>query len=496
MKKAVKGIIGLCGVLAVLGGALAALKLTEPEDTGNSSSESSEESGAGITLVPHEAVDTVTVKNSSGTLEVALLTEETDTSSATYTLKGYEDIPLNTSVVGTLVNNAKGLTSDSIVAENCENLEKYGLDKPQAEAEITFASGEKLSFSVGDTAPVASETYFMLDGENTVYTVSSSKMSNYMSELESFVSSTILEKPADDEYPKINSVVIERDDLDYNIKLEYDKKSDDDGYTGGTTASHVMTEPMNAYLTVEKSSPITDGLFGLTSSGVYSIHPGEAEIAEAGLSDPFCTVTTSCDDGNTYVFLMSEPFTGEDGTESHYAMFQGGNIIYIVSSQNAQWGTITPIDITSKIYIANYVWNITNLKASAGSVSQDIKLQLKDEYADAETFDANCFDVTKNGKEFDAARYQQFYALLVKAAAEDIALGEPVPEGEPMMSLEITDGYDGSVRKIDYYESSALNALVVIDGKSSFFCSKSYVETMIENISIMDSGEDYISTWK
>ena len=33
------------------------------------------------------------------------------------------------------------------------------------------------------------------------------------------------------------------DDLDYDIVLEYNEKSEDSAYSGGTTATHIMTQP-------------------------------------------------------------------------------------------------------------------------------------------------------------------------------------------------------------------------------------------------------------
>lgn len=502
MKKAVKGIIGLSAVLVVLGGGLAALKLTEPEDSGDSSSQSSSEaSGAGITLIKDEEIEKIKVKNTNQEFTVVVETAATEDSGAVYTIEGYEDIPLTTSVVGTLANNARGLTSDSIVEENSGELEKFGFGAPQAEAEITFASGETVSFTIGDISPVSSETYFKLDDSDTVYTVSTSKLSNYTKELNDFISSTILEEPDDADYPKVNSLRIQRGDLDYDIYLEYDVKSDDADYTGGTSATHVMREPTFSYLAAEKSASITNGLFGLTSTGVFSVHPGEAEIAEAGLSDPFCTVTMKCDDGNDYVFLMSEPFTDEDGTKCHYAMFSGGNIIYIVSAEDAKWGTVMPIDVASKILFGTYVWNISEMTVSGSGLDKvEFIISRKDSSEDSDDESSfllsEDFNVTMNGSEFDAERYREFYSFLVQASAEEFALNEAIPDGEPIASIEFFDSYTKVTQKVEFYDYSSLKALIVVNGESKYFCTKSFAETIAENAERIITGEDYITTWK
>ncbi len=495
MKKSVKGIIGLCAALAVLGGGLAALKLTEPEEKEESSVSVEDVEGAGIVLIKDEEVSKATVTRAGDTLKVVQLTAKTESSAATYTLEGYEDIPLTTSVVGTLVNNAKGLQSSQLIAENCTELAKYGLEKPVITVELTYESGETAVLEIGDATPAASETYVKVKGEDDVYTVSTSKVANYSMELEGFISSTILEEPAEEEYPIVNSVRIQRDDIDYDIYIEYDIKSEDDDYTSGTSATHILIEPIFSYLNVDQSAAITNGMFGLSSDGIFSIHADEADIAEAGLNDPFCTVTMSCDDGNDYVFLMSEPFSDENGETAHYGMLENGNMIYIVSAEDAKWGTVMPVDIASKIMFGTYVWNITELTASgSGAVTSEFVITHK---ADAE--DANNsahFDTTRNGQTFDTERYRQFYQFLVSAPAEDFAIGEEIPASEPIAVIEHNDYYTQQVNKIEFYEYSALKSLVVVNGEARFFCSKSYAETVLENIKRIESGEDYITTWK
>ncbi|MDE5835095.1 MAG: DUF4340 domain-containing protein, partial [Ruminococcus sp.] len=284
MNKTTKSIIGLGVAVIVLGGGLTALMLTEPKESENSESnistseESSEVYGEGILLIKDEKsgdaesiIKEVTVKNSTDKLHVVMDSAPTEDSMATYTLDGYEDIPLNTAVVGTLANNASNMITGSIVDENCDNLAKFGLDSPQAEVEVRFQTGTVKKFIVGDKAPANSETYVMLDGEKTVYTVATSYIANYSKPLDEFIEPVILAEPPEESYPKINSLKIEREDIDYNILLEYDKKSDDGKYSGGTSATMVMVEPTDAYLTVERSEDITNGMFGLQADGIYSV---------------------------------------------------------------------------------------------------------------------------------------------------------------------------------------------------------------------------------
>ncbi|MCM1505875.1 MAG: DUF4340 domain-containing protein [Ruminococcus flavefaciens] len=506
MNKTTKSIIGLSVAVVVLGGGLAGLMLTEPKDKENNeessvstSEESSEVYGEGIVLIQDEKneesdIKEVTIKNSTDNLHVVMKSPTTEESSATYTLDGYEDIPLNTALVGTLANNARNMVTGSIVDENCENLSKFGLDSPQAEVEVKFQTGTVKKFSIGDETPTKSETYVMLDGENTVYTVATSYLANYSKTLDDFVDMVILEEPPEESYPKINSLRIEREDIDYDIMLEYDKSSDDGKYSGGTSATMVMVEPTDAYLTVERSEDVTNGMFGLQAEGIYSIHCKESDIAEAGLKEPFCRVTMDCDDGNSYVLLMSEPFTDDNNKKCCYAMFEDGNIIYTVDTENAKWSTVMPIDITSRIMIGSYVWNITDMSVKTADMSEEFVIEPKDKNAD--NTKAEDFSVTRNGEVFDSERYRQFYGFLINASAEEFALDAEIPDTAPAVTVEYTDSYMKKTIKIEFYENTALTMLIAVDGKSKYICSKSYVDTLIENIKRIGTGEDYITTWK
>ncbi|MBQ8959665.1 MAG: DUF4340 domain-containing protein [Ruminococcus sp.] len=513
MNKTAKGIVALAGVLAVLGGGYAALRLTDPDEPEESSVSSEEDGSQHVILIRDDKVTGedpetgetlmgnvvhVQVKNETDELSVIPNPKAaTDENATKYTLEGYEDIPLRGAVIGTLANNANGLTTEAVIEENCSDLAKFGLADPVITVDVTYETGTEKTLLVGNKAPTGDATYVMLKGLDTVYTVRSSAMANYSNTLFDFVDKTIIEDPGQQNYPKVESVLIQREDLEGgDMYIEYDPRSDDEGYTGGTSATHILKRPTEAFLSVERSTAITTGMFGLSAEDIFSVHCQEPDIAEAGLKDPFCTVTMKCDDGNTYKLLLSEPFTSGEGSKSCYAMLEGGNVIYIVSTEKAQWATVTPVDIASKIFIGAYVWNITDLTAQAGDTAAEIKVTRKDPSAELETFSASDFNAAINGKTFDSERFRQFYSFLIGANAEEFALDEEIPEGDPAASITYTDSYSGQTTKVEFYDLSAMKDLIVIDGVSKFTISKSYVETLIENIQKLDSDEEFVLTWK
>ena len=509
MKKQVKGIICLSAVLAVLGGGFAFLKLTEPAE--EESSESSQLSypdskeGAGITIVtdseeegaPLGTVKSAVIKNAEGEIKVKLLEKanEDEGTSNTYTLEGFDDVNVNTSMVGTLVNNGNGMESSALIAENCTDLAKFGLDKPEVTVEFTYESGNVRKFFIGDQTPSSSDYYVMADGSNTVYTAAMSTLSNYHKAVKDFIENTVLESPSEEETPRIDKLTIEREDLDYDIVLEYDKNSED-SYSGGTSSTHKMTSPVEAFLSGDKSGTIVSGMFGLSSKDIYEVHCKESDIAGAGLNESFCKVTMKCDNGKSYTLLLSEYFTDDNGEKSCYAMLENSNVIYILSESNSQWLTVMPNDISSRIMIASYVWNVRDLsvKCSDGS-SAEFKAELLAKDKEPKDMKAEDFKITKDGEEFDAERYRKFYAFIISANAEELAIDAPAPEGEPMAEVTFTDSYDNKKYTYQFYDDSMMKVLVTVNGEPRYYSSKAFVNTLMGNIKKLDTSEEFVTTW-
>ncbi len=513
MNKTAKGLIALSAVLALLGGGYAALRLTEDkggESESSSSSSQTEESGKQVIIISDDmpagpddpdqsyqvgVIKTVDVKNKDGELHVVQTATKTEDSAATYTLDGYADVNMNTSVIGTLANNANELTSEDVIAENCTDLAKFGLDKPEITVDVTYESGKKVRMLIGNKAPTGEQTYVMIDGVDTVYTVRNSALANYSKTTLELVETIVLAEP--EEMPRVDQLKIERDDIDYDIVLKYDERSDDSKYTGGTSASHIMVSPTSAFLSVERSAEITTGMFGLSATDVYRVHCEETDIAEAGLMDPFCKVTMSCDDGKDYVLLLSEPFNDASNGKCYYGMMEGGNVIFILNEESAKWASVTPVDIASKIFLASYVWNVSDLsvECNTGDKAEFVSTK-KNPGETKESYKAEDFSVTKNGEEFDSERFRQFYAFLISGNAESFALGEEKPDSEPMVTLRVKDSYTGEDQTFEFYDKSAMSALIVVNGECKFNVAKSYVETIIENVKLLDTDEEIKTTWK
>lgn len=491
MSKNVKGLIAGVSALVLLGGGLtAALLLTGNDDaqSGDNSNSAVDATEATEMISLNESVaEDVTKIEISGAddFTVYRVSEATEESDAEYSIKGLEDIPLSASLLSTVVNNASSLSANQLVEEDAADLSKYGLADPAAEVTMQYADGAEFTFAVGAVSPMDSTmTYCAVDGD--VYLVKSSLMANYQKESLFFVSTTVLEEPAEEDYPIVDSVRVQREDLDYDVYLEYDYENEDNS-SGGTAASHVMREPIFSYLNVEKSVDVTNGMFGLTAFEVVGIHPTTTELKDAGIMVPFCTVTMKCDDGNTYTLNLGTTYTSESGTECYYAYLDGTDVLYGVSTTSAVWATMEAGDITSANIFGTMVWNIATLDVTANG--KNLKFEGEGE-------DEDTYVVTKNGEPCDRERFRLFYRFILSIYGEELCLDEEKPDREPDASVHVVTQDGSEDYTVSFYKLDNLNMMVTVNDQPSYKIRTSCLDAIEHNIDIFDTNEEFTTTWR
>lgn len=405
---------------------------------------------------------------------------------ATYTIEGYEGLALDDELLSTLANNGSSLEAYRIAEEHVTQPEKYGLQNPRADVTMTYEDGTTFQFKVGDTSPTEAALTYCMVGD-TVYMIRNSLVSNYCLKPSSFLSKTILEAPADEaSYPIVDNLRIERQDLDYDIYLEYDTDAAEDSSVGGTAATHVMREPIFTYLNVEKAKDITTGMFGLTAQEVAVTHPSETDLARTGLHEPSCTVTMNTGDGEHRVLTFGKTYEDADGNTLYYTALEGVDEIFGVKAENAKWLTVEPGDISSSNIFVTNVWNIGTL-------------EIKDKTHDLQFVgegDKDTYTVTKNGADCDKERFRTLYRFLLYIYGEELYLGE-LPEGDPDAQVHLTTQNGREDYTISFYKVSDLKAIVARDGQPSYIIRSSAVDTLSYNLDIFDEADkEFKTTWQ
>lgn len=503
MNRTVKGIIIGGGVLVLLGGAIAVLLLTGPGDESSSGTDSALE-GAGTVLwqVESDSINHITVKQPEGDgfsvyrkMETELSedtvagTEEIEV--ANYYLEGYDDLPMDTTTIRTLATRSATVTAAQMIEEHAADLAKYGLDHP---VEVTFSvdDAEDIVFQVGDISPLADYTYLKMADSDSVYTVSSSNTSIYTAPLTDYLSKQLTEEQDDsddEDEVLVVDMLVERKDLDYNFHFVEDPEFEA-GTQGGSLMSLMMEEPVEAPLSPEKSEDTIYGLYGLTAEEIVKPHPEASDLQSYGLDDPQIKVTMKTSDGKTDVFSLGATYEteGDTPTTCYYGMLDSIGCVYGFSKDDMVYDDITPFGLTTTSIVNGYVWDIGEIRYTAGDIKLDFtgKGTSSDDYI-----------LQLNGEEADTERFRLLYTFFLKTALEGLVFKDEQvqPQGEPLAEVFVRNQDEETGKTYTFYEADSMQAYIAIDGEVRFLCRKSFVTALVHNIEIYHTDEEFQMTW-
>ena len=479
MKSKVRLLIISAIVLILLVGAFVALKLTEPKD--NLSSDDSSSSSITTKLLydkDSEKITSVKIENQNGSYTVTK-------AGSGYSVDGYEGLPLDDKYLSAIVESTASVTAKQIIEENAEDLEKYGLGNEATKVEVTFSDSGKTvkKFRVGKEAYTAGQAYFTLDGDKTVYTVQSDQFQGVQKEKENVISHAFLKTPeSDDKYPVVDEVSITGKAIPNPIVLKYDASLKKDDKTDFTYDSeHIMTSPVEAPLIKENATVVIRGLFILSASDVYKVHPTAEDLKAAGLDDP-SVIYSMKTEGKTYTLKIGNPVDNSSGL--YYGYFEGTDIIYTFDSVPLSFAKISASDIIQKSVTEKGLYDLKKLEI----ITSDKHLTLDIEGADNDTL-----KVKLNGKEFDKAVFQSFYPFILSTPCDTLYFDEP-KTNNCQVKLILTDKF-GNESVIEYYDNQFRRSAIKKNGKSEFTCNTSYVERLIGNIALLEAGEKPVTSW-
>lgn len=487
MKKNIKLIIIICIAAAVLAGAVVALVMTAPEKE----PEEKEEEIKTSLLYDKAPADLakVTIENAEDKYEVLRIGEGDE---AKWTVMDIIDLPLSGTVMSKILNGASSVTAQQTVAENAGDISIYGLDKPSATVTAEFSDSAKTvkKLIIGNLTPEETKRYIMVEGDPKVYTVYNTAVSCFFEDKYALVNKTIYSvRAAADEndttdYTRINKMTISRADLDYDVVIEYDVRLDDEDAMVANSSNYVMSEPVFRDLNPEKSSNITDGIFGLTASDLAVVNPVESDLEALGINSPAAEVTAEINGGDVLRFKIGNEYINEDGKKAgRYVYAEGINIVYIFSEGSLPWLTFSPLDIVTTMYTNNYVYDLEAVEITAGEKKLDFELS---------GAGADDFAVKLNGKDTDADRFKTLYQYILRAPSTELYFEET--SAEPSLSVNIRTK-DGKNDLLEFVPDKNRQVIVRLNGESVYKCAQAYVDRFIGNLELYENGEEIITNW-
>lgn len=490
MKKNTKIIIGSVVGLAVLGAATLALVLTQPaSDT--ESSDTSSDSKVSITDYQTDDISTLTIKNESGEYTINRLGKEK---------WGIDSIPealANSSSYSTAMSSAGGISAKQIVEENADDLAKYGFDNPTATVKMTFKDNkaEDITCLVGIKYEGENSWYVKTDKSNTVYLVANSGVSFAMKTELSYVNTSTLIASYDSENDTVNRVRIQRKDLEKDIVLDKLPEETEKEFSS-TYVAYEMSSHNGILADDELDKNVIYGLYAISASDVFAVSPTDEQKKQAGLDDPYCTVTmVSNEDTVTKLTIGSAVYTvtknEETGEEvrtvtGYYGMLSDKDAIYVFSPDSLPWLTVTPESILYKLFLTPYIYYLDGVTI----YDSDRKA-----YDFAITGDADESSFTYDGKEIDASKFKTFYQYLLSAYAEQIYLDDLTDDNKFIAGVTYDHREEGKENDvIEFYSSeSDRTCIIVVNGDVRYKVRQIYATRLVENLNALLNGGDIVS---
>lgn len=523
LSKSTRTIIITAAVLLVLGAVLLVLMLTAPSDekeaadaqTAEATVEAAEED-ASLVITDREGTEVLKaeITNSYGSYTfdresriVTTTDEEGNVSTADEYYWVSEQLcgaPSNDTTIKAFMNCLAGLKAAELVEAGAEDLDKYGLETPVSTATVTFEDNEKKTVHFGITNPSAtSYVYCREDGSSDVYMASYYSTSKAYSPITDFVSLSITESYNTDEPAELDYFIIERKNLAEPIEISYmydvQEEAEKEDSVITTFNSHRITSPLVAEVDYTVGQTACYGLYGMSASYCVSVAPDEALLAEAGMDDPYCTLTFKYG-GNRYVIKLGNEIINitesEDGTPDlktvvgYYGMVEGSDVLYAFAVDSTPWYTVKLEELVSRRPVSPYIYTCSSVVITTPDREYEFVIE-----GDAEVGSTFSLD----GTEVDNEKFRELYQHLISSIGEELYREEG--DYEPYVTVQFNyrdeyhEVYGTDCDKLEFYQSDDRKNIIRVNGEVLFKVRQVFTDRLIENIDALLNGGELELNW-
>ncbi|MDR0943273.1 MAG: DUF4340 domain-containing protein [Ruminococcus sp.] len=489
MSSRVKGILAGLIVLVILGVAAAVVLINRPEDSGDATVTTAATEPLTSRLIydiDPAKILSIFITNETGSYDISRYSVD---GRDLWSIEEYASLPLDSNFIVGIMTNVSTFTAARVVTDTPSDISVYGLAEPRAEVITLFDGGEMKDMLIGNPSPTAGETYVKLADDDTVYTIADAKVAKLLVSKNEAIAKTVYtpKQAASEEdttpYARINKMTIDRSDLTYDIVIEYDRRKDDPDRIVSNQTLYQMTSPVTLDLDPDRAEPTIGTVFSLTASAVTAAFPDEATLAEYGFDEPFGSVKFDIV-GGPFGMTFGNEIIGEDGkVTGRYCMVDDLDVIYEFTTDKLPWTTIKPLEITSSLVTANYIFDLDGVSITGSGFDE--------QFLQTGTSDED-FAVTHNGQNVaDTQSYKTFYQFLLRLPAEELFL-EDVSD-EPVLTVHIYgEDIDDT---LEFIHSDNRRTIVKYNGVTSFKIKTSYVNRLIDNIKLYNEGKPIVTTW-
>lgn len=506
MSKQIRTLIIAGVAIVVLVGLLLGLLFLLPADEGDSSSTTSSTT---ITLLD-KSVDDAGESISDPVSKVVLRQGETSYTVAPdeegqMMVEGFDDLPVDTSAVSAMTEAFALITANQKVADTSENEADFGLDEPQATAEITYADGTTATAELGDETPLKDGYYFRLSTEEAIYIVSTTFGSRLLDKAEAYVGTTLITAPAAREDDENAQAVVYGMELGGTVRgskpfsfRAFEEESDPSnlaffGYI--ITSPEVFGVSMN-----QEMSEMYAGVTSLYATEAEKAHPTEEDLKEYGLDNPYSTcvltlaiqsASTNEDEETTTVYYNKTEHTIRLGNTNddgyYYAMVDDYNAVYLISTSSVPWAEAQYTEMVSEFLFMDNIVDVSSITVSANGEETTFNL----EHFPDETDNDKKMTVTVDGETYSTEEFRSLYQVFMQVSRYGETDVAPTGEPDVVFTMRLLDE-DRAPYVARFYKQSANLYICAIEGMSPYTVRASDVENLLSQIETYLNGGEVV----
>lgn len=477
-KRLVSIIAAALAVAVLIGGTIAVIKLIpelEEEETPSSVFED-------ITVIDKNSANftAMVITNTNGTFnfvtkQIASTNDEGEDEITTYWDVDDVDISkLSSDSVKSIVSAAANITAVRKITT--KTAEECGFNEPLITVKVEGSENNTFSFKVGAQSPDGLGYYFMLDGSDTIYVVSTSELSAFQFNLidlsdktaipaTTFTADTTENKVSDGTYAYFDSITLSGELYPETITIENNKE----GNASAEIVPYIITTPTKRYANSESLSSLIY-LFSkqVSISGNYAFDINDQTLKEFGLDAPDAVVTMTIK-GESKTFKISV-------VDNDYCavIYDGATMIRKVSSDSFEFLSFK----TENFYNTNpFLYSISDISAME-LIDNDYKVKFDISYTENDESNKT-FNISVDGNEIPASEFQSFYADFVGTQCSDFTIDDI--SGEAASSIIFTF-HDGSKNNVKFYRINETKYQYSINGTPMGRITSAAYKKIVRNI--------------
>jgi len=387
-------------------------------------------------------------------------------------------ITLKQTAVDDIAYSFASLNAERVIEEETpEDLEPYGLKEPQVVAEATLKDGSKKVLYLGNRTP-AGTYYLMAEGDPRVFEVWMNHGEHFSYTLADVRDKGLVEINTDElTYFKMQK----KDSKPIEIKVN-NSQSDDEAQFG--LGLWRMTQPYKEPMGVkgEEFQEVLNDISGLEIEDFIDDNP--QDLSQYGLDEPSAELLVKDNENTLHLY-----FGDEFGDGKIYFKTADSQAVYSMDKDDLSFMETKPFDLVDKFtYIVN-IDNVDKIIVEGRGQTHTLTLERTTKKAEKEGEEDEVITTYYvDGKEVEEDPFKDYYQALIGilADAENDKELEENPEVKTTFFLNIGSEREVHVNYVPYDDDFYA---VFRSGKAEFLVHRDQVETMLDTLEALISGE-------